>query len=236
MLVAYLDESYTEDMFFIGAAIAEEAVWVDVSAKLEAVLQAAIETYELNEKAELHADEIMGGRKHWKPLRGRHREAEEVIKDALKVTRKAGVQYIFRGLDVQRLNARYRYPSPPHEVVLQHLLERLEQHAVFVQASEPIQVIADTVDTKNELQATFAGYKALHTPGCRPSSLSHIASPIAFEDSREHFGLQAIDLAVYLWRRRETVLDPHPRAAATLRRLMTEVDPRAISTSGTWVP
>lgn len=235
MLVAYLDESYTEDMFFIGAAIAEEAVWADVSAKLEAVLQAAIQKHGLDEAAELHAVEITGGRKCWKPLRGKHFQAEEVIREALKVTREGDVKYIFRGLDVARLNSRYRYPKPPHEVVLQHLLERVDQHARFVKTPDKVRIIADNVDTKDELQATFAGYQAFATPGYRRTKLTHIDSPLAFEDSREYFGLQAIDLAVYLWRRRETVKDCHPRAAASLRRLMCEIDPATVN-YWTWVP
>lgn len=58
------------------------------------------------------------------PLRGKHREAAGVYAAALRIAQDAEVRYLFRGVDVNRLNARYWYPDQPHKVVLQHLLER----------------------------------------------------------------------------------------------------------------
>lgn len=223
-LVAYFDESYTQELFFLGCAVAEEENWERVDQKLIQLLDQQKKCYDLPEEAELHAHEILGGAGKWKPLRGKHREAGNIIKRALTILREEDVKLIFRGIDIARLNARYKYPLPPHALALQHTLERLNEYAKRTGQKEPVLLYADVVDIKDELQAQFAGYQKHPTGGDGANRLEHLAPRIQFFDSRLMPGLQAVDIAVYLYRRFQVVpQENHPKAQRTREHMEAQL-------------
>jgi len=117
MLLAYVDESYDRDFYYIAAAIAPQDVWDELESALDQIRARTAEQHGLPADVELHAHEIMGGEGDWRPLRGKHREAAGIYPAALTAARDAGVKYVFRGVDIGRLNARYKYPDQPHGVV-----------------------------------------------------------------------------------------------------------------------
>ena len=81
-----------------------------------------------------------------------------------------GVVFILRGLDVQRLNARYSYPDQPHELVLGHTLERLHERSRDYRSGESVRVVADEIATQSAHIAQFEGYQSWGTPGYRSST------------------------------------------------------------------
>ncbi len=85
--------------------------------------------------------------------------------------------------------------------------------------TEEVIVVADEIATQEEHRRQFESYRLLGTPGYRSSRLDLISSPIQFASSKNAVGLQAVDLAVYLHRRRHTVTETHPKSAATMARL-----------------
>lgn len=145
------------------------------------------------------------------------------------------MQYVFRGVDVGRLNARFRYPRTPHAVVFGHLLEQVDRFAGAIDPGEQAIVVADEIATQAEHQRAFAGYQEFGTTGDEPSRLAHISSPINFASSMLSDGLQAIDMAVYVHFRRQRVDNPHPAARRTLDRQWRLVAP-AIVHDENWVP
>lgn len=219
MLIAYVDESYNRDYYFIGAAIGDEPAWERVSESYDQIHERTGAQHEVPTDAEFHGHEIMGGTGDWAAFRGKHREAAGLYSAVLRASHDAGIRYIFRGVDVGRLNARYSYPRPPHAVVLGHLLERIEDLTVADGGTQKSIVVADQISTHAEHQAQFGIYQQMGTDGYRPSRLEHISSPINFADSRLTPGLQAVDMAVYVHRRAETVKVQHPRAQIVTDRL-----------------
>lgn len=235
MLLVFVDESYDSDSYYMGAAIAPIEAWERVEQRLETVRAATARQHGTSPSIEFHGHELMGGRGDWSPLRGKHREAAGVYRAALRAARDEGVRYVFRGLDVARLNARYRYPDQPHAIVFGHLLERIDEYARVTLQAEQVIVVADQIATQEEHRRQFDGYQRVGTPGYRPSLLGTISSPLCFSDSRNVDGLQIADLAVYLHRRRETTVEVHPAAAAARRRLVAELSPGTFHAQ-TWVP
>lgn len=235
VLIAYVDESYDQDFYFIGAAIGTQEQWDRVEAAFDAIRTMTAELHGTPADAELHGHELMGGKGPWRPLRGRHREAAGVYLSALRAVRAAGVQYIFRGVDVGRLKARYSYPDPPHDVTLGHLLERIEDHTIRLRQTEQTIVVADEIATQADHQRAFAGYQRFGTVGYRSSKLRWISAPINFASSKGSYGLQAVDLATYVYYRSERVRSQHPKARATQERLWAEVLP-VIAHRHTWLP
>ncbi|QJU54559.1 DUF3800 domain-containing protein [Herbiconiux sp. KACC 21604] len=235
MLVAYVDESYNAGHYFVAAAVGHSHTWEQMSERLAEIAATTSRLHGTPLDAEFHGHELMGGAGEWASLRGKHREAAGIYLAALRAARHAEVQYLFRGLDIHRLNARYAYPDQPHSIVFRHLLERLDQHAERSVKDEPIVIVADEIATQEAHRRQFASYQEVGTRGYRSSRLTRIAAPINFARSRETPGLQVADLAAYVHCRRHTVVDSHPAAAATLRRLAREIDPVTVH-SWTWKP
>lgn len=220
MLIAYLDESYTRDFYFIGAAIATDEQWNKLDIMYETIRATTRAHHDIPEDAEFHGHEIMGGKGEWRALRGKHREAAGVYTAVLTANHTEGVRYIFRGVDVARLNARYSYPYPPHTVVLSHLLERIDDYTRLNSPTAKAIIVADEIATQDQHQAQFRAYQELGTGGYRSSRLEHISAPINFANSRLSTGLQAVDMATYIHRRIATPgQTQHPKAQAVTDRL-----------------
>jgi hypothetical protein len=237
MLIAYVDDSYDQDYYFIGAALTSKENWDRLERDYRVLRERVTAEHGVELGAELHGHELMGGSGDWKPLRGRHREAADVYAAALGIAQHAGVQYLFRGVDVRRLNARYQLEQKPHPVVLQHLLERIDEYCRGSLSSdcEGVRVIADEIATQDDHRREFESYQLLGTPGYRSSTLGRISAPIRFASSRETAGLQAVDLAVYLHRRRLTVTERHPASARTVARLGALID-ASTAHARVWTP
>lgn len=235
MLIAYVDESYDQEFFYIGAALATPAQWERIAVELDTVREQTAELHGTPRNAELHGHELMGGKGCWKPLRGKHREAAGIYVRALTIARQHGVRYIFRGLDVRRLNSRYKYPHPPYTVVLSHLLERINEQTCREGHKEPTLVVADQITDEAVQQAKYLSYREDGTPGYRSSKLDKLDAPISFCDSSATDGLQIADLAIYAHRRRERTPLQDPRAVKTLRRICNQIDP-STRYAGTWQP
>lgn len=228
VLIAYVDESYNQDTYFIGAAVADAATWELVEDSFEAVRRRTSVHHDVPADVEFHGHELMGGQGDWSALRGRHREAAAIYAAALRASLDAGVRYLFRGVDVRRLNARYAYPRSPHSVTLSHLLERLNDYSGAYGGGTQTIVVADQIAAQEEHQAQFEDYQRIGTDGYRPSRLENISSPINFSDSRLTPGLQAVDMATYIHRRAETVHEQHPKAQAATDRLTRLIYPATV--------
>lgn len=236
MHVAYMDESYDSDHYYIGAAIADEHTWERLAEEYDEIRIATAKAHGTALDAEFHGHALMGGCEDWACLRSKHREAEGIYKRALKAAADLKISYIFRGVDVTHLNARYKYPKQPHEVVFGHILERIDEYAVHARCSEPVAVVADEIATQDQHIQKFIGYQHFGTPGYRSSSLKHIAPRVTFASSRERAGLQAIDMALYLHRRRmDHSATRHPKAQKAAQRLWEYVRPN-VRHEWTWVP
>lgn len=228
MLIAYIDESYTRDRYFLGAAIAEQETWEAVDEALGRLRLFNHERHGTPLDVELHGHPLMGGRGGWEPLRGQHREAAAIYRNALGAASDLGVKFLFRGVDVARLNARYSYPHPPHQIVLQHLLERINEHCHTTAATEECIVVADQVPDQENHQKRVEQYQYVGTPGYRASNLERISQPIQFSDSSLVGGLQIADLAVYLHRRREVVTTADNRALKQQERIWQVIAPQVV--------
>lgn len=225
MLIAYLDESYTRDNYYIAAVV----IKAEHEDRLrDAILRAAgiAEAFGLPHDIELHAHEMTAGKGAWSPLRGRHRAVATIYRRALELLAEVPVEVFVRGLDVARLHARYRYPRRPHEIVLQHILEELSDHAVSRETW--VTVVADELPDQSTLHGLVRTFRDLGTPGYASSTLTGIELPLSFRTSHGTPGIQAADLVAYLYHR----LDGHPegdaRARRSAERLWAAIEPAIV--------
>jgi hypothetical protein len=222
--LAYLDESYTQDHYFIGAVVVGEHPAAALSRTLDAVAERARSAYlpELSIPLELHAHPMFNAHHEWKPLKGRSRTLISVYDQAMRAIGEQDVDLFFRGLDCRRHRLRYPDPWPEHDVVLRHLLERLNDFGTV--RGEQVLVIADEIQDAERHRANLSRFRLGGTPGYRRSRLDHILDTLHFAPSQHSRLLQAADLVTFLYRRRSTIKETDPRQAAAIGRIWGHVE------------
>lgn len=234
-LTTFIDESYRDDHYYVGAVVCADENLAFLTESFAALRDECRFKYGIDEtwSVEFHAHDMMQGRKDWAPIHRQTSEAVWVYREALRVLVASGALVMIEGVDVHRLNARYRYPDSPYEVSLRHLLERVNDRCKA--AGKTTTVICDMIDRREDFIEAIEGYTRVGTPGYRPSRLECIDQPIQYVDSRLHDGVQAADLSVYLYRRDREETDSHPKARKATRRLMNVMRP-ALTHDRKWVP
>ncbi|GAB2519345.1 DUF3800 domain-containing protein [Paramicrobacterium agarici] len=223
MLFAFLDESYTADRYYICGLIVDEKHIGDVAKALAEAREYARGFGVVAHNIEYHAHEIMSGRGGWSPIHGKVRSAIAIYKDALQRVANLPVKMIIRGVDVARLNARYRYPYPPHKIVLQHALEEINKYAALT--GDVVTVIADEVQDQATHVMQASNYQVHGTGEYKSSKLVQIQMPIVFGSSAESPGVQCADLLVYLYRRLDAHTEQHARTRRAVEGLWETVRP-----------
>jgi hypothetical protein len=235
VLVAFIDESYPnlKDKYFVSAVVVDMVALFDLNQGFRDVISYASSAFGVDAAAELHGHEIMQQRKHWRPLSGKVRAAVKVYKKGLSAIADSGAKVFLEGVDVERLNQRYKRPDDPHEVVLRHVLERVNDYAVS--CDRKVLVVADIVPGQANHAAILELFSKIGTPGYRSSLLPQVIHPVRYDDSSLHFGLQAADLVVYLYRRMKCVKETSPAAEKSVGEMWNTILP-SLYHSRLWVP
>lgn len=222
VLLTYVDESYTDRWYWIGALLVPEAVAIPLSTALDEVMTDAAKAYGIDRAAELHGYDLFQGRMSWAGVPPRARIA--VYNAALKAIGTYDVTVILRGVDRHGLARRYGLTRPAHEVVLSHLLERVDGYAAM--RDELALVIADEVDNPAIHRSDLTRYRVDGTGGYRSRRLSRIVDTLHFAPSHASRLVQAVDLVTFLFRRMASGAGADPREATTNTRLWSWVEPR----------
>jgi hypothetical protein len=129
VLLAYVDESYTKDRYYIAALVVPESQISPLTQALDAVTIKAVIDHGLNLTTELHGHDLVAGKSDWEPLAPQVRVRIGVYSSALAAIGSHDVAIILRGVDSGRLRQRYFIPYHPHAIVLGHLMERIDERA-----------------------------------------------------------------------------------------------------------
>lgn len=235
VLYAFLDESYQRDHYYVGGVLATS----EQLAVLENTLEdwrseVLVSKYGIALDCEFHGHRLMQGRDPWQCMHGKVHEAVWVYREFFKHVVASGVLVYMEGVDVARLNARYKYPDPPYEIALRHLLEKVNLQANVL--GDDVYVVADNIEDKALYSAAIEGYTRTGTPGYKSSQLQRIQQPIRFRESHTEMGLQAADMVVYLIRRHlEPEVNQSSKSKKGARSLYGTLAP-AIVSSRKWCP
>lgn len=217
MLHAFIDESYTAERYYMAALIVAE----DDLPKLDTALANTMlyaTTFGIDVNTEFHAHRLMVGRNGWEPVKKQVRAKISIYQRFVTELAQLPAVMIVRGVDVTALNARYRYPHPPHQVVLQHTLEQINSYARS--RREMVKVLADEVPDQTGHAARMAWHQIVGTPGYLSSKLAAIVAPLEFSDSRSSAGLQATDAIAYIYRRLDAHTETDARVSAARHKTM----------------
>lgn len=218
VLTAFLDESYTEQAYYIAAVIVDDASLRKLELELTRLKVKIADDLNISVLAEFHGNELMSGKADWSLIKGDVETAKWVYKSALEAMKASGARFMYVAIDVALVNRRYSKPYDPHLISLTYLLEALDRYAVENQ--ERVRVVADYITKHNQLQKTINEFRDKGTFGWRHSTLRRIEQPIDFLDSKHSLGLQAADLVAYIVRRhREAPPNTNARARKLARQL-----------------
>ncbi|MDG4763701.1 DUF3800 domain-containing protein [Solwaraspora sp. WMMD406] len=156
-------------------------------------------------------------------LRGRILHGRLVL-DRRSAVAAHDVTITLRGVDRTGLAKRYTSPKPAHDIVLSHLLERVDAYAAKEQ--QLALVIADKVDNPARHRADLTRYRTDGTGGYRSRQITRIVDTLHFAPSHSSRLVQAVDLVTFLHRRLMTVTESDRRAAAVNERMWSWVQPR----------
>lgn len=231
--MAFVDESYDDRDYHVAALVIPPASLHLLDQGMARASRYATEKFGIPHDAELHGYEIMSGRAGWKSIRGKYSVASSIYMQALEGIRDSGAKVFIRGVNIPRLNERYKYPDPPHQLALQHVLERVDIHAKPL--GKKVYVYADEVPDQARHARIMELYSKVGTPGFRTSTLATIQHPIESRPSCDVPALQAVDLVVYLYRRMYFHDHKDDRAIKATRKMWSVIAP-AVVYRNHWVP
>lgn len=222
MLLAYVDESYTDDWFAMAALLIDGPAAVALTDALDEVATHAAISYGLKGGVELHGHEIFHAGRDWSGVPVRARVG--VFDDVVEAVAAQDVHVIARAMDVVGQRHRYAKPDVPHTVVLQHLLERVDEYAAA--HTEYALVIADEVDGQAKHRADLSIYQEAGTSGYRRRKLTRIVDTLHFAPSHASRLVQAADVIAFLYRRVFTHRETDDRSRKAKLAMWARLQPR----------
>jgi hypothetical protein len=222
LLLTYVDESYTTEWFAIAALLVDGPAAIALTTELDRIASMAAGAYGLGADIELHGHEIFHGRGAWNgvPVRARIGIFDDVI-EAISVQ---DIRIIARAMDVVGQNTRYQKPDPPYQIVLRHLLERIDECAV--RGNDYALVIADEVSDPARHRGDLLNYRRIGTIGYRRRRLSRIVDTLHYAPSHASRLVQAADMVAFLYRRTFAHQETDTRARKIKVAMWKRLEPR----------
>lgn len=224
MLFAFIDESYTAERFYLSAVVVREQNMRLIADALNQTREYARGFGVYTPNVELHAHSLMSGRDGWEAVHRQPRAAISIFRHALTQLSQTPIRVFISGVDVTRLNARYSYPEPPYQVALKALAEKL--NAFAASKNEQVLLLADEVQDQDLHASRMNAFQVSGTGGYWPTKLTSVELPMLFAPSHESPGIQAADLAVYLYRRIDAHLPANPKSHDLALQLWKILSPR----------
>lgn len=233
MYQLFVDESYQRDHYYVAGVLVDEKQGEALVTRLDEIADGVMVRNRWPASPEFHGHALLNGLDDWKSLNNNFGACVTIYQKVMHAIQNSGARVYLEGVDVNRLNARYKYPDSPHEVALRHLLERVNEHCAA--DGNLCKVIADTVPRQDEFNEAIQGFTSEGTPGYRSQKLLCVDGDIEFVDSRHSRGVQAADMSAYLLRRhREETTASKPARRATAR-LVKALGP-ALVYERKWLP
>jgi hypothetical protein len=223
MLLAYIDESYDRDEYWLTALVVPNAVALQLQNKFDDIVRDATLEFGVPLTAELHGHPLLHAKEAWEPMKEPVRARINIYQAALRaIADTEGTQIVMAGIDVARLNRRYTAPPHPHQEALDQLAQSV--NALAAECETDFLAIADEIDQSDTLRASYWDMQRLDTISRYGGKLERAVDALHFAPSRHSRLLQAADLVSYLHFRIRRTPDADPRSAKASARLWNIVD------------
>ena len=163
MYQLFVDESYQKGHYYVAGVLVDEKQCETLVTRLDELADGLRERNGWLVSPEFHGHALMNGLDDWKSLNGNFGACVSIYQKVLHAIQNSGARVYLEGVDVNRLNARYKYPDSPHEVALRHTLERVNEYCA--RNGEMCKVIADMVPQQDDFNEAIQGVTRVSTPG-----------------------------------------------------------------------
>lgn len=218
MLLAYVDESYSRDHYYLAALLCPDHQALSPSAALDEVITTAASQWAgISADAELHGYDIFQGVQDWESLQKMPRARIGIYHQALAAIARHDVRVIIEGIrPASKLHSR-----DPHSVLMGWILERIDEYAY--RTNDLALVIADEPgqrDQQGQCRADLGYYRSAGTGGWKSRKITRVVDTLHFAPSESSRLVQASDLAAFLFHRIATKsATEDPRAVRANQRL-----------------
>lgn len=226
MYQLFVDESYQKGHYYVAGVLVNEKQNGALVTRLDELAASVQKRNSWPAPPEFHGHALMNGLDDWKSLNGNFGACVTIYQKVLHAIQNSGAQVYLEGVDVNRLNARYKYPDSPHEIVLRHTLERVNEYCA--RDGEMCKVIADMVPQQDDFNEAIQRFIRVDTPGYRSQKLLCVDGDIEFVDSRASRGVQAADMSVYVLRRHREEKHASKSARKATKRLVKALGPALV--------
>lgn len=233
MYKLFVDESYQQSHYYVAGVLVDEKQCHDLETRLDELAQGIRARNHWTALPEFHGHALLNGLDDWESLSGNFGACVNIYQKVMHAIQNSGARVYLEGVDVNRLNARYKYPDSPHEIALRHTLERVNEYCGRV--GEMCRVVADTVPQEDKFNEAIQGFVHSDTPGYRAQKLLCIDGDIEFVDSRLSRGVQAADMTAYMLRRHREEKAASKAARKANARLVKALGP-ALVHERKWLP
>lgn len=229
----FVDESYQKNHYYVAGVLVDEKQSETLVTRLDELADGVKERNSWPAPPEFHGHALMNGLDDWESLNGNFGACVTIYQKVLHAIQNSGARVYLEGVDVNRLNARYKYPDSPHEVALRHMLERVNEYCS--RDGKMCKVIADMVPQQDDFNEAIQGFTGAGTPGYRSQKLLCVDGDIELVDSRSSRGVQAADMSVYILRRHREETSATKAARRATKRLVKALGP-ALVHERKWLP
>lgn len=234
MFLAYVDESFDQDLFHLGAIVIEPEVAHAITQELEALAREVRGSYGFLEVPEFHGYEMFHGEDSWLHMKGQVRARVGIYHDVVDIIAREGVIFMVKCISARALAAQYLRPYPREQVAWTYLLQDINERCW--NHGELALVIADQVSEDETRRRELAQMRRVGTfASYRRTTLPNIIDTLHFAPSHHSRLIQAIDCALFIVQRRRSRADTDDRAIAQVARLHEKLDERSsLWDSGVW--
>jgi hypothetical protein len=228
VLLTYVDESHSQEVYFLGALLCPDSQAISLAAALDQVVEKAMDDHGgFRPETELHGYDIFHGKREWARLITKPRARIGVYSSALQAIADHDVKIILTGVNLVRLERRYgANHDHPHSITLTHLLERVDEFAK--RQGELALIIADECEGQDDYRRDLRQYRTTGTWGYKARKITTVVDTMHFASSEASRLLQAIDLVAFLHHRIHIGADSDPRAKKANAQMWDRIAPRVI--------
>lgn len=195
MLLAFVDESYCDDWFFMVAALAHSQRQADrLDRMFGNLLRTESERLAIPRAAEVHGYDLFQGAGPWGAVKLHERIA--IAAKIINLMAEADIRFVIRGLDRVAQQQKYRDPYPPYPMILTHITRAIND--IAGERKTKARVVCDEIHQHDRHRAMIERYRDRGTPGYAKSKLERIDGQLTFVESHASSLIQAADLVAYL--------------------------------------
>jgi hypothetical protein len=227
MWLAYVDESFNATFHYVAALLVHDTRVNDTQRALRELVEQAADDHGIPATAELHGYDIFHGEGDFAAMKPKPRARVALYRDVVRTLADAGAWVILRGVQKERLEARYARPDHPHRVTMTHLIERVDSFCKGDRGDgENALLVADEHhETQSVLLRDLVVYQDRGTWGYLARKIDKVVDTIHFVNSKTNALVQGADMVSFIAFRWTTHVESDPRSAAAVAELRSIVDP-----------